>query len=65
MTSIPQPVPSAQDSPAQVVLGVDTHRDIHVAAVASALGVLLDSKSFPTTAVGYRRLLAWAMRLRP
>lgn len=61
VTSIPQCARSAQDSsPGVVVLGVDTHRDIHVAAVVSTLGALLDTKSFPTTAVGYRRMLTWA-----
>ncbi|GAB3150883.1 IS110 family transposase [Microbispora hainanensis] len=43
-----------------VVLGVDTHRDVHVAAVLDHLGTLLDARSFPATADGYRRLLAWA-----
>ena len=44
----------------EVILGVDTHKDIHVAVVLSGVGVLLDSSDFPTTAAGYRRLLAWA-----
>lgn len=57
MSSMPQPEPS---DPAEVVLGVDTHKDVHVAAVLTALGVLLATSSFPTTAKGYRQLLAWA-----
>ena len=40
--------------------GVDTHKDFHVAAVITALGALLGSKSFPTTRAGYRALLKWA-----
>jgi transposase len=44
----------------EVVLGVDTHKGFHVAAVLSVLGRLLGTRSFPTTAVGYRALLAWA-----
>lgn len=62
MTSIPQPELSDQPdtSDHDVVLGVDTHKDIHVAAVLTALGVVLGSATFPTTAAGYRRLLAWA-----
>ncbi|UXY17452.1 IS110 family transposase [Streptomyces cynarae] len=43
-----------------VVLGVDTHKDIHVAAVITMTGSLLDTRSFPTTEDGYRQLLAWA-----
>jgi transposase len=44
----------------EVVLGVDTHKDVYVAAVITVWGVLLASATFPTTAAGYRDLLAWA-----
>ncbi len=47
----------------EVVLGVDTHGEVHVAAVVCPLGQILGTKSFPATAVGYRRLLAWARTL--
>ncbi|MFT9474363.1 IS110 family transposase [Streptomyces sp. 11-1-2] len=44
-----------------VVLGVDTHKDIHVAAViTTTTGALLDNRSFPTIEDGYRQPLAWA-----
>jgi transposase len=43
-----------------VVLGVDTHKDTHVAAVTTTTGAMLDTRSFPTTQEGYRQLLAWA-----
>lgn len=46
-----------------VVLGVGTHGEVHVAAVVCPLGQILGTKSFPVTAVGYRRLLAWARKL--
>ncbi len=39
--------------------GVDTHKDVHVAAVLDELGRLLGTESFPTTAAGYRQLLSW------
>lgn len=44
----------------EVIVGVDTHKDFHVAAVITALGVLLDSKTFPTTRTGYQALVTWA-----
>ncbi|MFZ0119078.1 MAG: transposase [Pseudonocardiaceae bacterium] len=44
----------------EVVLGVDTHKDVHVAAVVTVLGALLASTTFPTTATGYRTLVSWA-----
>jgi len=54
MTTIAQPAPEVR-----VIGGVDTHKDIHVAAVIDELGRLVATESFPTTRHGYRRLLAW------
>lgn len=39
--------------PGEVVLGVDTHSEVHVAAVVSPLGKVLGTESFPATAAGY------------
>ncbi len=39
--------------------GVDTHRDIHVAAVVDGTGRVLGSESFAAETAGYRRLVAW------
>ena len=39
--------------------GVDTHLDVHVAAVVTAVGGVLGTEQFATTAAGYRRLLSW------
>lgn len=39
--------------------GVDTHLDVHVAAVVNELGAVLGTRSFPTTPTGYRQLLGW------
>ncbi|MET7895928.1 IS110 family transposase [Streptomyces mirabilis] len=47
----------------EVVLGVDTHGEVHVAAMVCPLGQVLGTESFPATAVGYGRLLAWARKL--
>ena len=77
MSSMPYPPPpdqpttsdqagdqsSDQTGTETVVLGVDTHKDLHVAAVLSVQGVLLESRSFPTTTAGYHDLLAWAQTL--
>lgn len=43
-----------------VILGVDTHKDVHAAAVITGVGVLLDARSFPASAHGYQQLLTWA-----
>src|SRR3954452_12928780 len=39
--------------------GVDTHKDVHVAAALDRNGAELGVARFPTTPAGYRRLLAW------
>jgi transposase len=39
---------------------VDTHKDVHAAAVITTLGAALDGRSFPATAEGYRQLVSWA-----
>jgi transposase len=53
-------VDGAVDGAVDVVLGVDTHKNVHVAAVLTGLGALAGTSTFPTTAAGYRQLLAWA-----
>lgn len=62
MPRMPQPPEPSQTHTdiGEVVLGVDTHKDFHVAAVISALGVLVGTHRFPTTVSGYRRMLSWA-----
>ncbi|GHD78142.1 hypothetical protein GCM10010317_097010 [Streptomyces mirabilis] len=49
----------------EVILGVDTHRDVHVAAVLSWPGAVLGTAVFAATASGYRLLLEWARGLGP
>jgi len=46
----------------RVVGGVDTHKDVHVAAVLDELGRLLGTASFATTTSGYRALYRWLCR---
>jgi len=47
------------DLSALITGGVDTHKDLHVAAALDGVGKLLGTGSFPTTTAGYRALLAW------
>jgi transposase len=49
----------------EVVLGVDTHLDFHVAVVLDHLGRRLGESKAPTTLGGYRNLLRWAERFGP
>jgi transposase len=46
-----------------VTIGVDTHKDIHVAVALDQLGRWLDASEIPTTPAGYAQLLEWASEL--
>ena len=39
--------------------GVDTHRDVHVAAVVDTAGRVLGTAPFPTIGEGYEKLEEW------
>ncbi|MGW2864180.1 IS110 family transposase [Streptomyces sp. NPDC001205] len=64
-SSMPHNGDTAQpaDAATVVVLGVDTHKDVHVAAVVSVPGAPLGTQSFPATASGYHQLADWARLL--
>nr|WP_249418538.1 hypothetical protein [Citrobacter freundii] len=47
-------------SPESVILGVDTHLDIHVGAVISQAGKLLGTRIIQTNQIGYQELFDWA-----
>ena len=49
----------------EVVLGVDTHLDFHVAVAIDHLGRRLGELSVPRTAKGYDELLGWAEDFGP
>ena len=48
-----------------VVVGVDTHADIHVAVALSSLGARLGSRLVPTTPAGFGELVDWARGFGP
>ncbi|MGH9120146.1 MAG: IS110 family transposase [Acidimicrobiales bacterium] len=47
----------------KVTVGVDTHKDAHVARAKDELGRRLGERIIPTTPAGYRELLGWAKSL--
>lgn len=47
----------------EIVIGVDTHKDCHVAVTISMLGLVLRTGSFAATAADYRELLDWVQTL--
>jgi len=53
------------DTKVEVILGVDTHLDFHVAVAIDHLGRRLGESSVPTTTKGYERLLCWAEGFGP
>jgi transposase len=53
----------AHTAPPRVTIGVDTHKDLHVAAARDQLGRRLGTTMAPATSGGYAQLLAWAHAL--
>jgi transposase len=53
----------AQIQPTRVTVGVDTHRDVHVAVALDQLGRRLGALEVPTTGAGYDALVDWAQSL--
>ena len=50
---------------AGITLGVDTHKDFHVAVALDGLGRRLGTLSIPTTRSGYEKLVEWANGFGP
>ena len=51
--------------PAEVIVGVDTHKDVHAAVAIDVFGVHLGIKTSPASSKGYRALGTWAVSLGP
>lgn len=51
--------PGGDPGPVSVLIGVDTHRDFHVAVALSLQGSLLGEMHLPACMAGYEALLDW------
>src|SRR5262249_45440145 len=56
-------VPSS--SPSAIIVGVDTHKFVHVAVAIDRIGTRLASCSVSANRSGYAELVTWAKGLRP
>ena len=54
-----------QEIRAEIILGVDTHLDIHVGVVIDVTGRVLGTLSVGTSNDGYKQLLCWAQTFGP
>src|SRR5207237_10169393 len=52
-------------TPAEVIIGVDTHRHTHAAVALTALGARLGTITVPASRRGYQELEAWAGSFGP
>jgi transposase len=52
-------MPRIAEQAGPVTGGVDTHADVHGAAVVDQVGRVLGTEAFPATAAGYRAAVAW------
>jgi transposase len=60
VASAPSGRADVPDDGREIILGVDTHEDEHVAALVDELGRLVATRSFAASADGFQQLLAWA-----
>lgn len=49
----------------RVIVGVDTHKYMHVAVALDVIGGVIDSQSFAADSGGYEQLITWALGLGP
>jgi transposase len=63
VTTIAHADAPAEPKPVIVTIGVDTHRDVHVAGARDQLGRRIGVTLIPTTPAGYQQLLDWARSL--
>jgi len=45
---------------AEIIIGVDTHKDTHTAVALNALGARIGTITIPVSQNGYRQIEAWA-----
>ncbi len=50
----------SKTAPPDVIIGVDTHKDVHAAVAINAFGVHLATTTIPASSKGYQALEAWA-----
>ncbi|MCW6513094.1 transposase [Lichenifustis flavocetrariae] len=51
--------------PAEIIVGIDTHKHIHAAVAITTLGARLDTMTIPVGGKGYHALELWARSLGP
>jgi transposase len=54
---------TADEAPRRIIIGVDTHKHVHVAVAIDSLGVRLADRSFVADSGGYLQMAEWAERL--
>jgi transposase len=54
-----------ETNPAEVIIGVDTHKHVHVAVALTTLGARLGTITIPANRQGYQELEAWAQSFGP
>ena len=60
---MPGTVSHISNRPVQVIIGVDTHKDQHVAVAIDGRGVRLDEKQVAVSVCGYEELERWSRDL--
>jgi transposase len=58
--SLPESLRHSKTNPVKIIIGVDTHKDIHVAVAINGIGAHLGTLTIPVSPKGYQNLETWA-----
>jgi transposase len=50
----------SETNSAKIIIGVDTHKDVHAAVAINGIGARLGTLTIPVSPKGYRNLETWA-----
>jgi transposase len=55
----------SKTNPIEIIIGVDTHKDVHAAVAIDGLGARLGTRTISANSKGYQELEAWARSFGP
>jgi transposase len=55
----------SETNPTDIIIGVDTHKNVHAAVALNGLGARLGTRTIPANSRGYQELEAWAQSFGP
>ncbi|MPR08452.1 IS110 family transposase, partial [Microvirga tunisiensis] len=54
-----------ETNPAEIIIGIDTHKEAHAAVAINGLGARLGAMTLPASSRGYHEMETWARSFGP